>query len=93
MGPHSGPVHRPPQKAVTEADALLARLAGDRGFPGEQFEEQFTALSVHHAAQVPGYRNMRTAARGQSGTEEIREAMVEARGLRTESVCLPGPFS
>ncbi|MFD9196361.1 hypothetical protein ACFWCA_50255, partial [Streptomyces phaeochromogenes] len=38
-----------PQKAVTEADALLAGLARDRGFPdGEQFEEQFAALSVHH---------------------------------------------
>jgi hypothetical protein len=70
-----------PQQTVTEADALLARLAKDRGFPGEQFEEQFAALSVHHAAQVPGYRSMHTAARGQSGTEEMREAMVEARNL------------
>ncbi|MFF1674534.1 hypothetical protein [Streptomyces sp. NPDC058256] len=70
-----------PQKAVTEADALLARLAKDRGFPGEQFEQQFAALSVHHAAQVPGYRSMHTAARGQSATEEMREAMVEARSL------------
>lgn len=70
-----------PQKAVTEADALLAHLAKDRGFPGEQFEEQFAALSVHHAAQVRGYRSMHTAARGQSGTEEMREAMVEARSL------------
>ncbi|MDO0934390.1 hypothetical protein QQY66_22915 [Streptomyces sp. DG2A-72] len=71
-----------PQKAVTEADALLAGLARDRGFPdGEQFEEQFAALSVHHPAHVHGYRSMHTAARGQSGTEEMREAMVEARSL------------
>ncbi|TRO55627.1 hypothetical protein [Streptomyces sp. IB201691-2A2] len=71
-----------PQKAVTEADALLAGLARARGFPdGEQFEEQFAALSVHHAAHVHGYRSMHTAARGQSGTEEMREAMVEARSL------------
>ncbi|MGW0761820.1 hypothetical protein ACWD1Y_36025 [Streptomyces sp. NPDC002814] len=70
-----------PQKAVTEADALLAHLAKDRGFPGEQFEEQFAALSVHHPAQVRGYRSMHTAARGHSGTEEMREAMVEARSL------------
>ncbi|NGO41876.1 hypothetical protein [Streptomyces ureilyticus] len=70
-----------PQKAVTEADTLLAHLAKDRGFPGEQFEEQFAALSVHHADQVRGYRSMHTAARGQSGTEEMREAMVEARSL------------
>jgi hypothetical protein len=71
-----------PQKAVTEADALLARLARDRGFPdGEQFEEQLAALSVRHAYFVQGYRNMHTAARDERGTEEMREAMVEARGL------------
>ncbi|MER5691694.1 hypothetical protein ACWDBO_14450 [Streptomyces mirabilis] len=71
-----------PQKAVTEADALLTRLARDRGFPdGEQFEEQLAALSVHHAYFVQGYRGMHAAARDQSGTEEMREAMVEARSL------------
>ena len=71
-----------PQAAVTEADALLAGLARDRGFPdGEQFEEQLAALSVHHADFVQGYRSMHTAARDQSGTEEMREAMVEARSL------------
>ncbi|MFD9483304.1 hypothetical protein ACFWBX_04750 [Streptomyces sp. NPDC059991] len=71
-----------PHKAVTEADALLARLAQDRGFPsGEQFDEQLAALSVHHAGQVHGYRGVHAAVRGQSGTEEMREAMVEARGL------------
>ncbi|MFC7262379.1 hypothetical protein [Streptomyces lutosisoli] len=71
-----------PQKAVTEADALLARLARDRGFPdGEHFEEQMAALSVHHAAFVQGYRSMHAAARDQSGTEEMREAMVESRSL------------
>ncbi|MFC7266466.1 MULTISPECIES: hypothetical protein [Streptomyces] len=43
--------------------------------------ETVAALSVHHAAHVTGYRSMHTAARGQSGTEEMREAMVEARSL------------
>ncbi|GAA0443105.1 hypothetical protein ABZ951_26395 [Streptomyces sp. NPDC046215] len=71
-----------PQKAVIEADALLAHLARDRGFPdGEYFEEQLAALSVHHAHYVHGYRSMHTAARGQSGTEEMREAMIGARSL------------
>jgi hypothetical protein len=71
-----------PQQAVTEADALLARLARDRGFPdSERFEDQIAALSVHHAHYVQGYRSMHAAARGQSGTEEMREAMVEARSL------------
>ncbi|QDQ09430.1 hypothetical protein [Streptomyces spectabilis] len=71
-----------PQKAVIEADALLAHLARDRGFPdGEYFEEQLAALSVHHAHYVHGYRSMHTAARGQCGTEEMREAMIGARSL------------
>ncbi|MCX5334287.1 MULTISPECIES: hypothetical protein [unclassified Streptomyces] len=71
-----------PLKTIAAADALLAGLARDRGFPdGERFEEQFAALSVHHAAHVHGYHSVHTAARGQSGTEEMREAMVEARSL------------
>jgi len=71
-----------PQKAVTAADALLAGLARDRGFPdSEQFEEQLAALSVHHAAHVHGYRSMHTAAHGRGDTEEMREAMIEARSL------------
>ncbi|MEU5951408.1 hypothetical protein [Streptomyces sp. NPDC047525] len=71
-----------PQQAVIEADALLARLARDRGFPdGERFDEQVAALSVHHAHSVHGYRRVHTATRGQGGTEEMREAMVEARRL------------
>lgn len=61
---------------------LLSHLAGERGFPdGERFEEQMAALSVHHAHGVHGYRNMHTAARGRRSTEEMREAMIEARGL------------
>lgn len=33
-----------PKKAVTQADALLAGLAKDRGFPSEPFEEQLAAV-------------------------------------------------
>lgn len=71
-----------PRQAVTEADAPPARLAKDRGFPdSERFEEQVSTLSVHHGRFVQGYRSMHRAARDQSGTEEMREAMVEARVL------------
>jgi hypothetical protein len=71
-----------PQQAVTEADTLLAHLARDRGFPdGERYEDQIAALSVHHAHHVQGYRSMHTAAHGPSGTEDMREAMVESRSL------------
>ena len=71
-----------PRDAVVEADALLARLARDRGFPdGGGFEEQTAALSVHHAEEVDGYRRVHTAVRGQGGTEEMRKALVESRAL------------
>ncbi|WP_338932555.1 hypothetical protein WEB32_28895 [Streptomyces netropsis] len=76
-----------PREAAAEADALLARLAEDRGFPGgERFEEQLAALSVHHAGQVHGYRRVHMAVRGKAGTEETREALVEARDLFDELV-------
>ncbi|PAZ12239.1 hypothetical protein CLM62_31635 [Streptomyces sp. SA15] len=85
-----------PREAVAEADRLLAELAGARGFPdGGQYEEQLAALSVHHADHVHGYRRVHRVARagvgvggdggqaadGRAGTEEMREAMVEARAL------------
>ncbi|MFA3874128.1 hypothetical protein ABS735_10635 [Streptomyces sp. MMCC 100] len=79
-----------PREAVGEADRLLAELAAARGFPdGGQYEEQLTALSVHHAHHVEGYRRVHrvTHARvddardGGTATEEMREAMVEARAL------------
>ncbi|WP_314225587.1 hypothetical protein [Streptomyces zaehneri] len=53
-----------PQEAVTEADRLLAEVAGARGFPdGDQYEEQLAALSVHHAHHVQGYRRVHRVAR------------------------------
>lgn len=71
-----------PQEAVAEADALLARLTADRGFPdGGSFEERLAALSVHHARHVDGYRGMHEAVGTRGGTEEKRRAMVAARGL------------
>ncbi|GHB34864.1 hypothetical protein GCM10010377_27490 [Streptomyces viridiviolaceus] len=79
-----------PREAVTEADRLLAELAGARGFPdGGQYEEQLAALSVHHAHHVDGYRRVHRVAHarvdgaqdGGTGTEEMRESLVEARAL------------
>ncbi|MFD3648994.1 hypothetical protein ACFWVT_27175 [Streptomyces cyaneofuscatus] len=71
-----------PQQALNEADALLADLSRDRGFPaGESFEERTAALSVHHAHHVDGYRRVHAARNDGTGTEEMREAFVDARGL------------
>ncbi|MFI9647763.1 hypothetical protein ACIHAA_15890 [Streptomyces sp. NPDC052040] len=79
-----------PADAVAEADRLLAELAGAVGFPdGGRYEEQLDALSVHHAGHVQGYRRLHQVARFQTGgsadggthTEEMREALLEARAL------------
>ncbi|KUM81037.1 hypothetical protein [Streptomyces curacoi] len=80
-----------PKQAVDEADRLLAELAQARGFPdGSRYEEQLAALSVHHADHVHGYRHVHRVAHahvgggqegGGPGTEEMREAMIEARTL------------
>ncbi|MFI7410098.1 hypothetical protein ACIBU0_15680 [Streptomyces sp. NPDC049627] len=80
-----------PKQAVDEADRLLSELAQARGFPdGAQYEEQLSALSVHHADHVHGYRHVHRVAHahvgggregGGPGTEEMREALIEARAL------------
>ncbi|MFD3514038.1 hypothetical protein [Streptomyces sp. NPDC058657] len=74
-----------PQKAVAEADRLLAQVAADRGYPQSE-GEQLDALSVHHATHVDGFRRVRSAARGEGSTEQMREAIVEARALFEELV-------
>ncbi|MER7927872.1 hypothetical protein ABTY96_32835 [Streptomyces sp. NPDC096057] len=79
-----------PREAMSEVDQLLGEVAGARGFPDvQEYEKQFDALSVHHADHVHGYRRVHrvvtTRANGtpesQAGTEEMREAMLEARAL------------
>ncbi|MGX5182266.1 hypothetical protein ACWKT5_05435 [Streptomyces avermitilis] len=88
-----------PRDAVAEADRLLAELAGDRGFPdGGRYEEQLEALSVHHAHHVHGYRRVHRFAQADTagapengaGTEEMREAMIEARALFEDLVSTAG---
>lgn len=79
-----------PRQAISDVDQLLGEVAGARGFPDvAEYDKQFDALSVHHAAHVHGYRRVHrvvtTRTNGtpesQAGTEEMREAMLEARAL------------
>ncbi|WP_055550658.1 hypothetical protein [Streptomyces sp. NBRC 110028] len=82
-----------PEYAVAGADQLLARLARDRGYPSDRYEEQVAALSVHHADCVQGYRQLHVAAararEGRADTEELREAVVHARAFFEELVKPP----
>lgn len=71
-----------PHGALAEAEVLLSGLAQARGFPGpEHRDEHVDALSVHHAQHVDGYRRVHHAASGAAGTEEMREAMLQARAF------------
>ncbi|MFI0257724.1 hypothetical protein ACH4OW_01585 [Streptomyces sp. NPDC017056] len=87
-----------PEQAVVEADLLIARLARERGYPSDSYDEQTDALSVHHAQGVHDYRKAHeTAVRARNnrpenaaGTEELRAAVVHARALFTE-LLKPGP--
>ncbi|MDW6063154.1 hypothetical protein SAZ11_40520 [Streptomyces sp. FXJ1.4098] len=82
-----------PARATADADQLLARLAHDRGFPSDRYDEQVAALSVHHADGVQGYRQVHAAAlrarEGRADTEELREAVVHARVLFEDLVKPP----
>ncbi|MBD0747114.1 hypothetical protein [Streptomyces sp. CBMA152] len=80
-----------PRHATEEADKLMARLAEERGFPAAKaYDDQIAALSVHHAGRLDGYRRVHRAARGAADTEEMREAMIEARTL-FEELLTAGP--
>ncbi|WP_405731048.1 hypothetical protein OG607_32515 [Streptomyces sp. NBC_01537] len=89
-----------PASAVGEAETLLDRLVQERGYPDAQSGEQIDALSVHRPQHVQSYREIREAAAagGQAtdgedstaSTEELRLALVRARGLFDDLV-KPGP--
>ncbi|MGW1467136.1 hypothetical protein ACWCPT_22675 [Streptomyces sp. NPDC002308] len=71
-----------PEDAVAEAGDLLDELSRERGFPeAGSVEDRAEALSVHHATKVDAYRRVHTARDGSGGTEELRQALVEARAL------------
>jgi hypothetical protein len=74
-----------PEDAVREADILVTQVMTARGYPLEDFERRAEDLSVNHPAVVQNYRTARTLAarreRGEAGTEELRQAVVNYRAL------------
>lgn len=79
-----------PSRVVREADRLLEQLAAERGYPAGSYKERVEAMSVRHAYEVDGYRQLHTTAAlthdGQVETDRLREAMVAARALFEELV-------
>ena len=77
-----------PAQAVGDADTLVEEVMRERGYPVGDFEQQARVVSVDHADVVSEYHaahdiSERTR-RGESSTEQLREAMVHYRTLFTE---------
>ncbi|MEV7526773.1 hypothetical protein [Streptomyces sp. NPDC091371] len=77
-----------PESSVAEADELVTRLMGERGYPTDGFGGQVRDLSVEHGRTLDHYRSahevkVRSGAGGAT-TEELRGAMVHYRALFEE---------
>jgi hypothetical protein len=74
-----------PDGAVAAADRLVSEVMAARGYPIEDFDTRAADLSVEHPRVVENYRIARTLAlrrnRGEAGTEELRQAVVNYRAL------------
>jgi len=86
-----------PALAVTEADALVNRVMVARGYPMTDFEQRAADVSVAYPDVVQNYRSARAIAirhaRGEAGTEDLREAMVYYRSLLIELLDVPKSFA
>ena len=82
-----------PVMAVSEADALVNRVMSARGYPTADFDQRAADLSVNYPTLVENYRAARVIAqrhaRGEAGTEDMRQAMVYYRSLFSELLDIP----
>jgi hypothetical protein len=74
-----------PSESVREADVLVIRVMGDRGYPMEDFDQRAADVSVDHPRVVEDYRTAHTISLandgGRASTEDLRRAMVHYRAL------------
>ena len=74
-----------PKGAVVDANALVDEVMRMRGYPLVDFEQRAADISVDHPRVVANYRAARVIAernvRGESNTEELRQALVHYREL------------
>ena len=77
-----------PDGAVADADQLVTQVMTARGYPLEDFDRRADDVSVDHPVVVQNYRTARALAvrrqRGEAGTEEMRQAVVNYRALFDE---------
>jgi hypothetical protein len=77
-----------PEGAVAAADNLIQQVMRERGYPVDDFERRSADLSVDHPDVVEHYRAghaiATTDSRGDSRTEDLRQAMTHFRSLFEE---------
>lgn len=82
-----------PATAVNDADNLVNRVMSARGYPMSDFEQRAADVSVSYPAIVENYRAARDIVarhgKGQSSTEDLRQAMVHFRSLFDELLDTP----
>jgi len=86
-----------PNATVDEADRLLSEVMAARGYPVADFEQQAADLSVNYPLVIEHYRAGHAIAvrhaRGQTSTEDLRQALVSYRALFRELVDEPARVS
>lgn len=77
-----------PERSIALADALLAEVMKERGYPVEDFEQRATDISVEHPGLVENYRAAHEIAvrrsQGKADTEDLRSAFLGYRNLFEE---------
>jgi len=83
-----------PAGATREADALVARVMRDRGYPVEDFEQRAADVSVDHPQVAENYRAAHAVfvanEQGLVGTDDLRQAFVHYRSLFAELLDVEG---
>ncbi len=73
-----------PVQSVQQADALVARVMTDRGYPMAEFEQRADDISVDHPSEVADYRAahaLSLTGPERASTEDLRQAMTHYRAL------------
>ena len=74
-----------PAAAVADADQLVLRMMREAGYPVDEFEQRVNDISVDHPEVAAHYRDAHRVAvaqaRGETDTEELRQAVTAYRYL------------
>jgi len=74
-----------PEQAIADGDRLVVEVMQTRGYPMVEFEQRAADVSVDHPHVVDHYRAAHDiagrSARGETDTEDLRQAMVHYRAL------------